>query len=189
MGVLLYRQIINLMLRIFKKQIGFIFLVLFLASPLYAKSKPEVREPITATVIKVVDGDTLKIRYSGQEESVRLIGIDTPESKANKKAKSDAEKSKSDVKTITSMGKEAVRFTAGLVKPGDEIIIEFDVRQRDQYGRLLGYVYLFNGKMLNEVIIKAGYANVMTYPPNVRYQEKFLNAYRESRESKRGLWR
>jgi micrococcal nuclease len=50
-------------------------------------------------------------------------------------------------------------------------------------------VYLSDGKMLNEEIVKAGYANLMTIPPNVKYQEKFLKAYREARENKRGLWR
>ena len=101
-----------------------------------------------------MDGDTLKIKHNGQDESVRLIGIDTPESKANKKAKKDAERSKADVETITSMGKESAKFTATLVKPGDTVKIEFDIRPRDQYGRLLGYVYLSNGKMLNEKSLK-----------------------------------
>ena len=136
-----------------------------------------------------MDGDTLKAKNGvQQEESIRLIGIDTPESKANKKAKKDAERSNSDVKTITAMGKESAKFTATLVKPGDEIRIEFDVRPRDRYGRLLGYVYLSSGKMLNEEIIKAGYASVLTYPPNVKFQESFLNAYKKAREDKKGLW-
>ena len=67
--------------------------------------------------------------------------------------------------------------------------IELDVQARNQYGRLLAYAYLSNGKMLNEEIVKAGYANVMTIPPNVKYQETFLRAYREARENKRGLWK
>ena len=87
------------------------------------------------------------------------------------------------------MGKEAATFTAKMVKPVDTVNIEFDIRPRDQYGRLLGYVYLSNGKMLNEEIIKAGYASVLTYPPNVKYQERFLKAFKEARESKKGLWR
>ncbi len=63
-----------------------------------------------------------------------------------------------------------------------------DAQQRDRYSRLLGYVYLSNGKMLNEEIVKAGYANVMTIPPNVKYQDRFLRAYKRAREGKRGLW-
>jgi len=69
------------------------------------------------------------------------------------------------------------------------ITLEFDVQERDRYGRLLGYVYLSNGKMLNEEIVKAGYANVMTIPPNVKYKDMFLKAYNYAMESKLGLWR
>jgi micrococcal nuclease len=87
------------------------------------------------------------------------------------------------------MGKRATAFTESLVKKGDKIGIEFDVQQRDKYGRLLGYVYLLDGRMLNEAIVKAGYASLFTYPPNVKYQQRFLKAYREAKERKRGLWR
>ncbi len=86
------------------------------------------------------------------------------------------------------MVKSATEYVESLVKPGDLITIELDAQQRDRYDRLLGYVYLSNGKMLNEEIVKAGYANVMTIPPNVRYQERFLRAYKEARKRKRGLW-
>jgi micrococcal nuclease len=86
------------------------------------------------------------------------------------------------------MGKKATRYVKGLVKPGDLITIELDVQERDRYGRILGYVYLSNGKMLNEEIVKAGYAMIMTIPPNVKYKDRFLKAYQEARESKRGLW-
>jgi micrococcal nuclease len=86
------------------------------------------------------------------------------------------------------MGKRATEYVENLVKPGDLITIEFDVEQRDRYDRLLGYVYLSNGKMLNGEIVKAGYANVMTIPPNVKYQDRFLKAYQEARARKRGLW-
>jgi micrococcal nuclease len=67
--------------------------------------------------------------------------------------------------------------------------MEFDVQKRAKGGRLLGYVYLSDGKMLNEEIVKAGYAYPMTVPPNVKYQERFLKAYREARENRRGLWK
>lgn len=144
--------------------------------------------PDTTTVVRVVDGDTFEIMYHGQHERIRLIGIDTPESRRNIKAERDANRSRDDIKTIVSHGKEAARFVKSLVNPGDRISIEFDVQQRDRYGRLLGYIYLPNGKMLNEEIIRAGYANVMTIPPNVKYQKRFLAAYREAQGDKIGLW-
>jgi micrococcal nuclease len=61
----------------------------------------------SAKVLEIVDGDTLKVNYEGKEESVRLIGIDAPESRINKKAKEDAKRSGEDLKTIIAMGREA----------------------------------------------------------------------------------
>ncbi len=163
------------------KTLSFIFVLAFLSSSLHAQE--------LSRVIKIIDGDTLWVYYGIQREKVRLIGIDTPESKVNTKAKRDAERSGQDIKTITAMGKRATEYVESMIKLGDLITIEFDVQQRDRYGRLLGYVYLLNGKMLNEEIVKAGYANVMTIPPNAKYQDKYLKAYREARENKRGLWK
>ena len=142
----------------------------------------------TTTVTRIVDGDTLKVFFLEGEESIRLIGIDTPESRVNKKTKKDAKRSGQDIETIIAMGKRATEYVESLVKPGGLITIEFDVQERDRYKRLLGYVYLSNGKMLNEEIVKAGYASVMTIPPNVKYKDRFLIAYQEARERKVGLW-
>jgi micrococcal nuclease len=130
----------------------------------------------------------LRISYQGGEENIRLIGIDAPESRPNKKAKSDAQRSGEDLKIILAMGKKSTGYVKTLAEPGDTVRIEFDVQRRDKSGRLLGYVYLSSGKMLNEEIVKAGYANVMTVSPNVKYQERFLRAYQEARENSRGLW-
>jgi micrococcal nuclease len=142
----------------------------------------------TTTVTRIVDGDTLKVFFLEGEESIRLIGIDTPESRVNKKTKKDAKRSGQDIETIIAMGKRATEYVESLVKPGGLITIEFDVQERDRYKRLLGYVYLSNGNMLNEEIVKAGYASVMTIPPNVKYKDRFLIAYQEARKDKRGLW-
>ena len=92
------------------------------------------------------------------------------------------------MENILAMGKRATKYAKSQVKPGDMVKIEFDVQTKDKYSRLLGYVYLSNGKMLNEEVVKAGYANVMTVPPNVKHQERFLRAYREARENSRGFW-
>ena len=161
--------------------ISFAFILTLLASPLHAQQ--------TTTVTRIVDGDTLKVFYLEGEESIRLIGIDTPESRVNKKTKKDAKRSGQDVETIIAMGKRATEYVESLVKPGGLITIEFDVQERDRYKRLLGYVYLSNGKMLNEEIVKAGYASVMTIPPNVKYKDRFLRAYKQARERKIGLWK
>ncbi len=162
------------------KYLALILCLTLLTSSLNAQQPP--------TLTRVVDGDTLKIFYLGQEESIWLIGIDTPESRINKKAKRDAKRSGQDIKTILEMGKRATEYVKSLLRPGDLVTIKYDVQEKDRYGRLLGYVYLRNGKMLNEEIVKAGYANVMTVPPNIKYQDRFLKAYQEAREGKKGLW-
>ncbi len=161
--------------------ISFAFILTLLTSPLHAQQ--------TTTVTRIVDGDTLKVFFLEGEESIRLIGIDTPESRVNKKTKKDAKRSGQDIETIIAMGKRATGYVESLVKPGDLITIEFDIQERDKYGRLLGYVYLSNGKMLNEEIVKAGYANIMTVPPNVKYEDRFLKAYKLARKRKVGLWK
>ena len=86
------------------------------------------------------------------------------------------------------MGQRATRYVKSILRPGDHVQIEMDVGERDRYGRLLGYVWLANGKMLNEEMVKGGYASLMTYPPNVKYRDRFEKAYREAREARRGLW-
>lgn len=126
-------------------------------------------------VTSVVDGDTLKIQYNGTEQKVRLIGIDTPESVHPDKNKN------------TEYGKKASEYTKKLVE-GTKVKLEFDVSQTDKYGRLLAYVYLENGEMLNEKLLKQGYAQIATYAPNVKYVEKFKQIQKEARENKNGFW-
>lgn len=145
--------------------------------------------PGEASVIRVVDGDTLKIQYQGRPESIRLVGIDTPESRANQKARRDVRKTGRSLRKTLLLGQQAKYFVQGLVKPGTRLKLEFDVQKRDKYGRMLGYAYLPDGRMLNEVIIRSGYASPMTIPPNVKYQERFLKAYRRARSEGAGLWK
>ncbi len=173
------------------REIGFKIILLLLisaASIVFASAGESFREQKADVVLNVVDGDTLKVEHQGRIENLRLIGIDTPESRANKKAQKDAARKQEDLKKMILLGREATRYVKNLVKPGDPIRVEFDRQIRDKYGRLLGYVYLTDGKMLNEEIVKAGYASLLTYPPNVKYEYKFLRAYREARENNRGLW-
>ncbi len=110
------------------KPLSFVFILSLLSSSLHAQE--------LSTVIKIIDGDTLWVYYGIQREKIRLIGIDTPESRVNKKAKRDAERSGQDLKTITSMGKRVTEYVESLVKVGDLITIEFDAQQRDRYSRL-----------------------------------------------------
>ena len=123
-------------------------------------------------VTRVVDGDTIDISPSVEGRSrVRLIGMDTPEVYFG----------------TQPYGPEASAF-AKRELDGERVGLELDVQKIDPYGRLLAYVYLPDGRMFNETLLEEGYAQVATFPPNVKYQERFLEAQREAREANRGLW-
>jgi endonuclease YncB( thermonuclease family) len=118
--------------------------------------KPASAQPQIAKVTRVIDGDTLQINTG---EEVRLIGVDTPEAKHPKKP-------------VEYFGKEASAFTKQLVE-GKEVRLEYDVQRQDKYQRTLAYVYV-GEMMLNAELVRQGYAQVATFPPNVKYQELFL---------------
>lgn len=135
--------------------------------------KPGVPTPPEAgyeLVVKVIDGDTLKLAGG---ERVRLIGVDTPETKHPRKA-------------MQCFGEEAYRFTRGMAE-GKKVKLEYDWQPRDRYGRLLGYVYLPDGTFLNAEILKQGFAFAYTRYP-FKYLEEFRQYEREARDEGRGLW-
>jgi endonuclease YncB( thermonuclease family) len=136
-------------------------------------SPPAIPSPAqiqTATVTRVIDGDTLQLS-TGEEG--RLIGVDTPETKHPRKP-------------VQPFGQEASAFTTKLVE-GKKVRLEFNVRRKNTYKRTLAYVYV-EDLMLNLELLRQGYAQVATVPPNVKYQELFLGLQREAREAGRGLW-
>lgn len=126
-------------------------------------------------VSKVSDGDTIKIKYNDKMETLRLIGVDTPESVHLDKKKNIPE------------GKIASDYTKDRLE-GKEIKLEFDVQARDKYGRLLAYVYI-DGKMYNEELLEKGYARLATYPPNVKYVDNFTKIQSKAIKSKKGFWK
>ena len=132
-----------------------------------------------ADLVRVVDGDTIVVRYGGTEERVRLIGVDTPESVHP------------DRKQNEELGKLASDFTKETLSGVKTVYLEFDVEIRDKYDRLLCYVY-WNRKgeqiMLNRYLVQQGYANTLTIPPNVKYKNEFRKDLKEAQEAKRGLW-
>lgn len=137
------------------------------------------------SVKRVIDGDTLELANG---EKVRLIGIDAPETHKGKKLYKDSQRTAQDITTITTLGKKSYQFTKELVE-GRKVRLEFDVQKYDKYERLLAYVYLPDGTFVNAEIVKQGYANLLTIPPNVKYADLFRKLYQEARENKRGLWR
>ena len=125
------------------------------------------------TVERVVDGDTIKVRLDGRTETVRYIGVDTPETVHPTRG-------------VEPYGKAASRFNASLVE-GERVRLELDVEPRDRYGRLLAYVYV-DSLFVNAELLRRGYAQLMTIPPNVRYVEEFVRHQYQAREAGAGLW-
>ena len=121
-------------------------------------------------VIRVIDGDTIELATG---EKVRYIGIDTPETVHPSKP-------------VQFMGKEASGFNRELVE-GKDVRLEYDVQRTDKYGRTLAYVYV-GDTFVNAELVKQGYAQLMTIPPNVKYQDLFLVLQKEAREAKLGSW-
>ncbi len=129
-----------------------------------------------ATVVRVVDGDTVVADVGGQEERVRLIGIDTPESV--KKGS-----------PVECFGKEASHRTAELLPEGTPVRLVLDVEERDRYERLLAYVYrASDGLFVNLALVTDGYAGLLTYPPNVAHTDDFRRAVTDARADGVGLW-
>lgn len=140
------------------------------------------------TVTKIVDGDTIYCTNRGGIQKIRLIGIDAPESIINTKAYKDSKKTGQAIETIKKMGEKSKEFVISRVPIGTRVKLEFDIQAKDRYKRTLAYIYLPDETMLNDLIVKEGYAQVATYPPNVKYQETFQRSQNEAREYRKGLW-
>ena len=126
-------------------------------------------------VLRVVDGDTIKVRLDGgRTERVRYIGIDTPES-----VKPDT--------PVQCFAKRASHFNASLVS-GRDVTLRTDAEERDRYGRLLAYVYT-SGRFVNRELVARGYARTLTIPPNVAHADEFASLARRAREAGIGLWK
>ena len=128
---------------------------------------------LDTTVERVVDGDTLVVAGGHR---VRLIGVDTPETKDPRKP-------------VQCFGREAAAYVSSLLREGEGVRLVGDVEERDVYGRTLAYVYrLADGLFVNAALARDGYAQVLTIPPNVAHADEFAALARDARERGRGLW-
>ncbi|MFH1414078.1 MAG: thermonuclease family protein [Candidatus Omnitrophota bacterium] len=169
------------------RKINFLLVGLCFLAVLFSCNKDSVDRASDYSDIlvkRVIDGDTIQLIT---QERVRLIGIDTPEMHESSKLYRDSKSSGRDIETIKDLGRKAYKFTRELVE-GKQVSLEFDIEKYDKYKRLLAYVYLQDGTLVNAEIIKEGYASVMTFPPNVKYADLFLKLSRQARENNRGLW-
>lgn len=130
----------------------------------------QLSPPTTGVVERVIDGDTLVLERIG---TVRLIGVDTPESKHPQRA-------------VEAFAREAAEFLRELAE-GQTVRVEYDQTIRDRYGRLLAYLYLQDGRSLNAEIVRQGFGVAYTRYP-FRYMEQYRAIEREAREQNRGLW-
>lgn len=175
-----------------KTLLKFFLAVLFLILSAYLYKTPEVKkqknpsptaaikvQTSSAKVVRVIDGDTIEIE-GGQK--IRYIGIDTPELHHPSKK-------------VQCFAKEAYEENKNLVE-GRIITLEKDVSDTDRYGRLLRYVYLppdvgettHSGLLVNDYLVRRGFAVIATFPPDVARQDEFVRAQHEARENQRGLW-
>ncbi|MBA4371892.1 MAG: thermonuclease [Thermodesulfovibrio sp.] len=122
-------------------------------------------------VDRVFDGDTVTVMTGGRSEKVRLIGIDAPEMAQ----KPWGRKSKQHLEDIIAASE-------------GKVSIERDVVERDKYGRLLGYIRTSDSRLINEMMVRDGYAVLYTFPPNVKYVDVLTSAQREARDKKIGIW-
>lgn len=138
-----------------------------------APATPTLPSGVDVVVRKVVDGDTIEVTGG---ERVRLIGVDTPETKDPNRP-------------VGCFGKEASAFTASLIPPATAVRLVGDAEQRDRYGRLLAYVYRrSDGLFVNAELLRRGYAQLLTIPPNVAHTDEFVAIARQAREASQGLW-
>lgn len=170
--------LIGLVLSLFIAGASFLFPDIFPVTPTAvpsAEASPSATPKLQhggefTAVVSVVDGDTIKIEGG---EIVRYIGVDTPETVDPRRP-------------LECFGKEASAKNKELVQ-GKVVELEKDVSERDRYGRLLRYIWI-GDTMINEVLVREGFARVSTYPPDVKYVDRFLAAERLAREEKKGLW-
>ena len=145
------------------------------AGPITTTSEPGSLSP-NAVIDYVIDGDTVDVIIDGREERIRLIGIDTPETKKRNSP-------------IECFGPEASAFTELLLPVGTPVYIERDIVNRDDYGRILGYVYRANdGIFVNYELMRQGFAQPMSIPPNDAFAELFADAARAAEADNAGIW-
>jgi micrococcal nuclease len=126
-------------------------------------------------VVRVVDGDTIHVRAGGREETVRYIGVDTPET-----VKPDT--------PVQCFGKAASAYNRSLVD-GERVRLVADAEARDRFGRRLAYVYrVRDGLFVNAALVRGGYATTLTIPPNVTHADELRRLARQARRAGRGLW-
>lgn len=139
-----------------------------------------------AQVVRVVDGDTVRVRIQEREERVRLLGVDAPERSTTPRLDQQSRQwgiPADELRRWARFASAYVRRRLGQQRVG----LELDVQERDEFGRLLAYVWL-RRVLFNLELVREGYAWVYLLPPNLRYAEELSACQREAQRARRGLW-
>jgi micrococcal nuclease len=147
--------------------------VLILNTVARNSSTPYAAEP---TVIETIDGDTIDVRIGYKRQRIRLLGIDTPETKDPRKP-------------VQCFGREASARTDGLLPPGTIVRLEHDIEKHDAYNRLLAYVWrASDGLFVNHDLVAGGYADILSIAPNTAHADEFRAAMTAAKATPVGLW-
>jgi len=142
-----------------------------------SSSQPPLSQTDLVKIVKVIDGDTVDIALAGRTERVRLIGVNTPETKHP-------------TKPIECFGPEASAYLTQLLPKGTTVRIERDVEARDRYGRMLLYLYLgSNDLFINLDLVARGYGTPMSIEPNTFHRNDFVRAAAQAEAANVGLWK
>ncbi len=148
----------------------------FIASSCSSPPVVDTAGRIHGTVTHVVDGDTIKVKLGSHTETIRLIGVDTPETKHP-------------TKPVECWGPEASAHTQSLLPAGADVVVVRDEEARDKYGRLLAYVTrTADNLFVNLDLISGGWADTLSIEPNTAYAQAFDDAASTAQRLQLGLW-
>ena len=128
-----------------------------------------------ATIVSVIDGDTIVLEVQDQTETVRLLGVDTPETVHPSKP-------------IECFGPEASAFTKATLVKGSTVKLLRDVEPRDRFQRLLVYLFLADGTLFNQLLIDRGFARTLSIEPNTAFASQFATHESNAKNRRVGLW-
>ena len=130
-----------------------------------------------AQFIRVIDGDTLLVKYNNNVEKVRLIGVDAPETSNSKQLDWQIKYWKEDRTQLLNKGHQATTFVKQICASQATIYLEFDIQKRDRFGRLLAYVFLEDNTFLNQLLIEVNMGHIFFMLPNILYQNQLKQAW------------
>ena len=153
------------------------------------KTNTQILDLADPTAAQIVDGDTIKLEFDGKLTTIRLIGIDTFESRKNNKAYKQAYQYHITLEEVINRGKRAKSYIQAKLSKRIKNYLEYDEDFLDRYDRTLAYVWFSDDEMLNMDIICEGYAIPLTIKPNNKYAKEFTQCYEDAKAQGLGVWR